>query len=87
MSIPDLINGLFEVGGGLMQLQNCRRLWRDRRIAGVDWRVFVFFTAWGFWNLFYYPSLGQTLSFAGGIVIVSANALWVAMALKFRRAQ
>lgn len=84
MTIPDLINGAFELGGGLMQLQNCRRLLRDKVVRGVDSRVFVFFTAWGMWNLYYYPSLNQPASFVGGVFIVTANAVWVSLAWRYR---
>lgn len=82
---PDYANGLLELTGGLMQCLSVRRLWRDRRVQGVDWRVTAFFGLWGLWNLFFYPSLDQWASFAGGILIVLANALWVGLALALRR--
>lgn len=84
MSPADVANGLFEVCGGLAVWQNCRRLLRDRQVRGTDWRVTALFTAWGFWNLYYYPSLGQWASFAGGLVIVSGNFFWVALAIRYR---
>jgi hypothetical protein len=37
----------------------------------------------GFWNLFYYPHLDQWLSFAGGVLIVLANTVWIAMAVHY----
>lgn len=77
MTLPDLVNGSLELGGGIVQIGNLIRLWRDRRVAGVDWRTFIFFGVWGWWNLFYYPHLGQTLSFYGGILIVASNTSWV----------
>ena len=77
----DLVNGAFELVGAGFNAWNCRRLWIDWRLAGYDWRATAFFTAWGFWNLLYYPSLDQWFSFAGGVAIVAANSLWIAMAL------
>jgi hypothetical protein len=80
----DTVNGLFELLGGIVLWQNVRRIRQDRKLAGVDWRVTGFFTGWGFWNLWYYPSLDQWLSFAGGLNIVAANFVWLAFATKYR---
>jgi hypothetical protein len=85
VSSPDLINGLFECFGGLLLCRNCVQLYRDKMIRGVTWPVTLFFAAWGFWNCFYYPHLDQWLSFSGGLVIVSANTVWVTMAIFYTR--
>jgi len=84
MSIADAVNGSFETVGGLMQLSNCLRLYWDKQVAGVNWQVTAFMVGWGVWNLYFYPSLGQWASFAGGLVIVAANVLWVGMAWRYR---
>lgn len=81
---PDAINGAFEVVGGVCIWLNVRRLAKDKRISGIDWRVTGFFWAWGIWNLFYYPSLDQWASFAGGMVICAGNFVWLGLALKYR---
>jgi hypothetical protein len=86
-NIPDLINGTFELVGGILCWLNVQRLRKDRRVQGVDWRVSAFFSAWGLWNLFFYPSLHQWASFAGGILLVLANTTWVALALRYRSAR
>jgi hypothetical protein len=80
----DLINGLFEFCGGLLILNHCRVLLRDKAVAGVSVFSTAVFTSWGFWNLYFYPSLGQWWSFAGGLAIVCANALWLALMFKYR---
>jgi hypothetical protein len=82
INIPDLVNGAFELSGGVVCWLNVKRLLRDRSVQGVDWRVSAFFSAWGFWNLFYYPQLGQWASFAGGVALVIANTTWVVLALR-----
>ena len=84
--IADVINGAFELLGGLMILNHCRAVWRDKAVAGVSIVSTVFFAAWGLWNLYYYPSLDQWWSFAGGLAIVCANALWIALLLRYRKA-
>jgi len=87
MSIPDLINGAFELAGGLFVLNHCRAVMRDRAVAGVSIVSTVFFTSWGVWNLYYYPSLSQWASFVGGLFIVAANMVWIGLMLKYRKAK
>ena len=82
---PDLVNGLFEFFGGALNWLNVRQLLRDKKLRGVSKIPTVLFTAWGFWNLYYYPMLGQWLSFLGGVVIVAANFVWVLLAWKYRK--
>jgi hypothetical protein len=84
---PDIVNGIFEAIGGLMIINNCRVILRDKAVAGVSVLTTAFFSAWGMWNLFYCPHLGQWCSFAGGLLIVSANCVWISLALKYRGRQ
>lgn len=85
MMIPDLVNGAFEMLGGFALWNNVKRIKVDKQCRGVNWQVTLFFTSWGFWNLFYYPSLGQWASFLGGLNIVTANGFWLFYAIKYRR--
>lgn len=85
--IPDLINGIFELCGCLFILNHCRVLYRQKMVRGVSLVSTIFFAAWGFWNLFYYPHLGQWISFAGGIGIVAANTLWIALMIYYLSAE
>lgn len=77
--LPDHINGLFEFAGGVILLKNAKAIIRDKRLAGVSWLPVLFFSAWGLWNLYYYPSLGQWWSFAGGIFVCTTNWVWLAL--------
>lgn len=83
--LPDALNAAFELVGALLIVLNIRRVLRDRMVRGVDWRVTAFFSAWGLWNIFYYPHLGQWLSFIAGLLLVSANTTWVLLMLHFIR--
>lgn len=88
MQVPDLINGTFEALGGITSWMNCWQLYKDKEVKGVVWQFTLFFFTWGVWNLYYYPHLGQWLSFIGGLVICSANLVWVGLAvfyIYFRR--
>lgn len=82
---PDLINGLFEFGGAAFNFLNIQAIWRDKKVRGVSVVPSTFFTAWGFWNLYYYPSLDQWWSFTGGLAIVTMNTVWVVLALYYGR--
>lgn len=81
----DILNGIFESAGGLFIMASVLRLFRDKKTRGVSAVYVVFFTAWGFWNLVYYPSLGQWWSFAGGIGVVLANMTWLGLMFHYRR--
>lgn len=81
----DQINAAFEASGAAFQFLNVRRLWRDRKIAGISPVPTVFFTYWGVWNLFYYPSLHQYWSLAAGLGLVIVNTIWLFLLWKFGR--
>lgn len=81
----DLINGGFELAGSIGVWGNVRRIWLDKTVKGVDWRSTLLFSLWGYWNLLYYPSLGQWWSLAGGIAIVLGNTAWLSLMWYFAR--
>ena len=85
MTWADSINGFYELLGGLLILNHCRAVVRDKAVAGVSIVSTALFTTWGVWNLYYYPHLDQWASFTGGIAIVLANALWVGLMLRYRQ--
>ena len=85
MAIPDLINGIFEMFGGAFILLSCIKLYKEKKVRGVSWIHVGFFACWGYWNLYYYPSLGQILSFIGGIGIVVTNTALVIQMLYYIR--
>ncbi len=79
MQIPDLINGLYEALAGVMLGLSCIKLYEHKEVKGRSVIATVFFSSWGYWNLWYYPSLHQWLSFWGGLSIVAGNTLYAAM--------
>ncbi len=78
---PDVGNAVFEALGAYFTWRNALALYRERKISGVYWPMTIFFTAWGVWNLYYYPALGQWWSFTAGAVLVIGNVLWSVMAV------
>lgn len=85
INVPDLTNGLFEFVGSAVLWKNVHQLYRDKQVRGVHWTATGFFAAWGYWNLYYYPSLEQWWSFAGGCSIVLANSVWFIQMLYYGR--
>jgi len=67
---PDAINACFETLGCLMIINNIKTLHQDKQVKGVSVVSTTFFGVWGFWNLYYYPHLDQSLSFYAGLGIV-----------------
>lgn len=87
MLSADLINGAFEAVGSVMLWRNVAQLHKDKEVKGVHWNATAFFTTWGYWNLYYYPSLEQWWSFAGGLSIVLANSVWLGQMIYYIRKQ
>ncbi len=81
----DHINAVFEGGSALFIASNVRRLYVDKKLSGANVATTVWFSVWGFWNLFYYFGLAQWFSWAMGAFVFLANATWVALALVYRR--
>jgi hypothetical protein len=73
MSLPDIINGSYEVLGGFMIWLSIRKLFHDKMVRGVHWAPMLFFATWGLWNLYYYPYLGQWVSCVGASATAAAK--------------
>lgn len=83
--IPDHVNAVFEGGGGFLLLLNTRQLLRDKSVRGVHWGPVAFWSAWGWWNVYYYVALSQPLSFFGGVGVVIVNTLNLVLMLRYWR--
>jgi hypothetical protein len=86
MLTPDIINGSFEIGMTLTISRSVYRLYKEKRVKGWSSWAVLWPTAWGFWNLYYYPHLNQPFSFIGGLFVVTVNSTWLALAFKYRKA-
>ena len=81
----DTINGLFEFIAAGFLIFNCFKIYKDKCIRGVCAFPFVIYTIWGFWNLFFYPSVGCWLSFFGGICVVCINSIYCLQLWHYRK--
>jgi uncharacterized membrane protein YGL010W len=77
MTLPDLFNGIFELGLAPFLWKGVLKLRIDKKVEGFYWPTVAWTTAWGLWNLYYYPHLDQWLSFTGGLVVVAVNLTWL----------
>lgn len=80
---PDYINAIFEGGGAFLLLMNVRRLYLDKKLAGVALAPTIWFNVWGAWNLYYYAELNQPLSWTAGVAVFLVNTTWVSMAVYY----
>jgi hypothetical protein len=87
MTLPDIINGLFESAGGFFIALSVIKLYREKLVRGVSWVHAAFFSTWGYWNLFFYPNLGQWFSFFGGAFLVAMNTAWLFQMAYYLRAE
>lgn len=81
----DLINGLFETFAPFFIIPSIVKLHRDKRVQGISLVHVLFFYAWNYWNLYYYPSLNQWLSFYGGIGIIAVNTVWIGQMIYWKK--
>lgn len=82
--VADKLNGTFEAAGAVLLWYDVRVVYLHKQIRGIWWPARTFFMVWGFWNILYYPSLDQWWSFWAGVALVSANAVWCALAYRYR---
>lgn len=83
MSFGDTVNSFFEGGLGVLVWHSIYRLYKDKEVKGFSMWVQAFVTLWGYWNCWYYPSLGQWFSFTGGVLLAIANTIWFSLALYY----
>ena len=81
----DFINGVFEAGIACFLFKGVLMLRTDKEVKGFYWPTVAWTTAWGIWNLAYYPHLGQWFSFSGGVAVVLVNITWLAHVAYYKR--
>lgn len=78
MISPDSINATFEVCGAVAVWMNFWAMVKDKGYAGTRLPMMIFFTSWGFWNLYFYSHLAQALSLYASLLLTSGNCAVVA---------
>lgn len=81
----DLVNAFWELFGGLFIAISIRKLLREKQVRGVSYVHVSYFTAWGIWNLAYYPHLGEWFSLIGCGLVLLANFIWLFLLVWYSR--
>lgn len=82
---PDVINGLFEFLAGSFIYLHIKQIKKDKAVKGVSIPATAFFTSWGVWNIYFYPSQGLIYSFVGGLFVVVMNFIWLGLMFYYKR--
>lgn len=85
MVSPDIITGLLEGTGALLTMGNVLKLYKQKEVKGVSLAPAVFFTGWGWWNIYFFYSLSQHYALLGAGLMAIVNTVWLGMALCYRR--
>jgi hypothetical protein len=83
MNIGDLINGLFEFVGAIFVILHILRLTKDKEVKGVSVVATAYFTSWGVWNVYFYPTNNLIFSFVGGVFLATANIVYVTLLIYY----
>jgi len=82
---PDILNAAFEFAGVLFMMLSIRKLYLEKKVAGVSLIHIGFFCLWGYWNLIYYPLIGQWWSTAAAAALVTAQTFWLGQLIYYSK--
>jgi len=85
MTAPDLINSSFILVASCMLWNNVRTLAKHRKVKGVSILTTAFFAVYGCWSVYYYAHLNQIASLLMNLIALTANTVWVVLALWHKR--
>jgi hypothetical protein len=81
----DIVNALFEFGAVFALWLHIKRLMKDKAVSGVSILATAFFSAWGYWNIFFYPHNGLLLSGIAGAAVALLNTIYVVLLIKYSK--
>lgn len=61
------------------------KLHREKKVAGVSLIHIAFFCLWGYWNIFYYPSIGQWWSASAAGALAASQTFWLGQLIYYSR--
>lgn len=84
MNYSDLINGGFELLGGLLYILSIKAILEHKEVKGMSLLPNIFFTSWSIFNLYFYSYNNLWFSFFGGIFLGITNGIWLCLAIYYR---
>ncbi len=83
-ALADTVNATFQGVAALLVWHHVWMLRKDKAVAGISIPATCMMLLWSFWNMYYYPSLGQWWSFSTSIIMLGANAVRVFLLFKYK---
>lgn len=83
--MPDLINGIFGVLGGLFIALSIAKLHREKTARGVSIVYVAFFTSWSWYHVYFFTTVNLWWSWAGAIGMMTANTIWLCQMVYYSR--
>lgn len=83
MQLPDIINACFEAGGSVFAFFSILKLYREKEVKGFSYWTSGFFSAFGYWNLYYYYHLQQWVSWGAAGFLGFMNMVWTLQAIYY----
>lgn len=81
----DFINALWELAGAAVLVHSIFILLRQKDVKGIGWQQVFFFTAWGCWNVYFYPDNGLYWSWYAGILLALCNLIYFMLLIYYSR--
>lgn len=79
----DNINACLQIIGAILVSHSAFKCYSNKSAAGVSFLMTGFFFILGVWNLIFFAGLDQMLSFAGGLLLVTANMIYTGLIIKY----
>jgi uncharacterized membrane protein YfcA len=80
---PDQINACFEGFGSGAILLSVLKLLKDKQVHGISYWQVLFFTGWGYFNLYYYDILDQQFSWYAGMCVTVINTIYFGLLIYY----
>ena len=81
----DQTNACFELMGAAFMIPSLIKAYKEKVIQGVSILTPIFFSCWGIFNVFYYPSIFQFYSGMAAIMLFSINLIWLYQVIVYSR--
>jgi len=84
MELNDIINSIFQFLVSFFILINCIKLFKDKKIYGVSFSTLIFLVIFSIWNLYYFFSLNQKISFYAGLFCFMMNLTYLILGIYYK---
>lgn len=79
----DVINSWFEWAGSLFIAASIVQVLHDKQVYGISWLTILFFSVWGYWNLYYYRAVSHMRSLIAAGFLALTNSVYLGLLLYY----